>query len=80
MALIHNQRDIPKNQLGYGLRSSAATGCGWIATYHALRLMGYRAVPEKLIRYFNNAVLSDLRYRCIVASVGKVYLERVGQI
>lgn len=52
MALIYNQRDIPKNQLRYGLRSSAATGCGWIATYNALQLMGYRAEPKDLIRYY----------------------------
>ena len=50
--LIYCQRDIPKEQWRYGLRTSAATGCGWIATYNALRLMGYRADPEKLIRMY----------------------------
>lgn len=50
--LIYNQRKIPKDQWRYGFRTSAATGCGWIATYNALRLMGYRAEPEKLIRYY----------------------------
>lgn len=50
--LIYNQKEIPKDQWRYGLRSSAATGCGWIATYNALRLMGYRAKPEDLIRYY----------------------------
>ncbi len=50
--LIYNQRKIPKEMWRYGLRSSAATGCGWIATYNALRLMGYRAEPEQLIRYY----------------------------
>jgi len=50
--LIYNQTRIPKDQWRYGFRSSAATGCGWIAVYNALRLMGYRAEPEKLIRYF----------------------------
>ena len=50
--LIYCQRGIPKDQWRYGFRSSAATGCGWIATYNALRLMGYRASPEKLIRYY----------------------------
>lgn len=50
--MIYNQRDIPKEQWRYGLRSSAATGCGWIATYNALRIMGYRAKPEDLIRYY----------------------------
>lgn len=50
--LIYNQRRIPKDQWRYGFRSSAATGCGWIATYNALRLLGYRAEPEGLIRYF----------------------------
>ena len=50
--LIYNQTKIPKEQWRYGLRSSAATGCGWIAAYNALRLMGYRADPEKLIVCF----------------------------
>ncbi len=50
--LIYCQRSIPKEQWRYGLRSSAATGCGWIATYNALRLMGYEADPEELIRYY----------------------------
>ena len=52
MELIYSQRSIPKKQWRYGLRSSAATGCGWIATYNALQLMGYRAKPEELIRYY----------------------------
>ena len=50
--LIYNQREIPKEQWRYGFRTSAATGCGWIATYNALRLLGYRAEPEDLIRYY----------------------------
>ena len=50
--LIYNQTKIPKNQWRYGFRTSAATGCGWIATYNALRLMGYHPKPEKLIRYY----------------------------
>ena len=50
--LIFNQQDIPKEKWRYGFRSSAATGCGWIATYNALRLMGYTADPKKLIRYY----------------------------
>jgi hypothetical protein len=54
--LIYNQQKIPKDQWRYGFRSSAATGCGWIATYNALRLMGYRADPEELIRYYERQV------------------------
>ena len=50
--LIYCQWDIPLDQLRYGFRSSAATGCGWIATYNALRLLGCRAAPEKLIRFY----------------------------
>ena len=50
--LIYNQKKIPKEQWRYGFRSSAETGCGWIATYNALRLMGYAADPEQLIRYY----------------------------
>ena len=40
--LIYCQHDIPKDELRYGLRTSAATGCGWIATYNALRILGKR--------------------------------------
>ena len=54
--LIYNQNDIPKEQWRYGFRSSAATGCGWIATYNALRLIGYKAQPEQLIRYYEHQV------------------------
>ena len=50
--LIYNQRDIPKDQWRYGLRSSAATGCGWIATHNALCLMGYKTDIAELIRYY----------------------------
>lgn len=50
--LIYNQRKIPADQWRYGFRTSAATGCGWIATYNALRLMGYRTNPEGLIHYY----------------------------
>ena len=50
--LIYNQKEIPKEQWRYGFRSSAATGCGWIATYNALQLMGYDADPQELIRYY----------------------------
>ena len=54
--LIYNQRDIPREKWRYGLRSSAATGCGWIACYNALRLMDDPADPEELIRYFEHQV------------------------
>ena len=50
--LILNQTKIPKEQWRYGLRSSAAVGCGWIATHNALRLMGYEADIPSLIRYY----------------------------
>lgn len=50
--LIYNQKKIPKEQWRYGFRSSAAVGCGWIATYNALRILGYKAKPEDLIRYY----------------------------
>ena len=50
--LIYCQRDIPREKWRYGLRTSAAVGCGWIATYNALLLMGYHPNPEKLIRMY----------------------------
>ena len=50
--LIYNQNDIPKEQWRYGFRSSAAVGCGWVATHNALRLMGYETDIPELIRYY----------------------------
>ena len=50
--LIYCQRDIPREQWRYGFRSSAATGCGWIATFNALNLLGEEAEPEELIRFY----------------------------
>ena len=46
-AFIYNQSQIPKEQWRYGLRSSASAGCGWIAVYNALHLLGKDAeIPE----------------------------------
>ena len=50
--LIYNQRKIPEDQWRYGLRSSADTGCGWIATWNALVLLGYTAEIPELIHYY----------------------------
>ena len=52
MDLIYNQTKIPRRKWRYGLRSSAATGCGWIATYNALQLLGCPETPENLIGYY----------------------------
>lgn len=50
--LIYNQNDIPKDTWRYGFRPSSATGCGWIATYNALRLLHRQVEIPALIRYF----------------------------
>lgn len=48
--LIYNQTRIPEHQWRYGLRPSAKTGCGWVATYNALCILGYPAVIPELIQ------------------------------
>lgn len=53
---IYNQKQISKGKWRYGLRSSSATGCGWIAVYNALKILGYEAAPEDLIRDFQRQV------------------------
>ena len=50
--LIFCQKQIPKDQWRYGLRSSAATGCGWIASYNALRILGEDVTPEEILSIF----------------------------
>ncbi len=47
--LIYCQRDIPRHELRYGLHSSAATGCGWIAVYNILTLYGKHPDPKAII-------------------------------
>lgn len=54
--LIYCQRDIPKEQWRYGFRSSAATGCGWIATFNALLILGEYVRPEVLIRFYERQI------------------------
>lgn len=54
--LIYNQHDIPRKVLRYGLRSSAATGCGWIAAYNAMTILGCRVSPQELIRRFERSM------------------------
>ena len=50
--MICNQRNMPDGALRYGLRRSADTGCGWVATYNALKILGKRVQKEALIRYY----------------------------
>lgn len=50
--LIYNQRHIPKDQWRYGFRPSAQTGCGWVATYNALCILGHPVKIPELIRRF----------------------------
>ena len=50
--MICNQRNRPDGELRYGLRRSADTGCGWIATFNALQILGKRADKRELIRYY----------------------------
>lgn len=50
--MICNQNEIPSDVHRYGLRASAATGCGWIATCNALELMGCKTDIDGLIRYY----------------------------
>lgn len=54
--LIYCQRDVPKDQWRYGLRTTAATGCGWIATHNALCLLGEDSHPEELICFYERQV------------------------
>lgn len=50
--MIYNQRTIPREQWRYGLRASAEIGCGWVAVYNALCILGEPAEPAELIREF----------------------------
>ena len=50
--LIYNQKDIPRAEHRYGFRASADVGCGWIATWNALMLLGCRTDLDELIRYY----------------------------
>ena len=49
--LIYNQNHIPKDRYRYGFRSSADTGCGWVAIHNVLCLLGKKTDIPELIRY-----------------------------
>lgn len=49
LELILNQNQIPADTWRYGPRASAKTGCGWIALYNALALLGEPRPPEAVI-------------------------------
>ena len=49
---IYNQHDIPRERYRYGLRASADVGCGWVATWNALQILGYKTDIPALIRYY----------------------------
>ena len=66
--LIYNQREIPKDQWRYGYRATANTGCGWIATYNALRLMNYRVSPGSLIHFY------EWQVPCVHGNIGTMAL------
>lgn len=51
---IYNQKDIPRKQWRYGFRSSAATGCGWIAIHNALLHMGQPRDIGLIIRHLEH--------------------------
>ena len=48
--LIYNQREC--GAVRYGLRSSAQVGCGWVATWNALHILGCTTDKAALVRYF----------------------------
>ncbi len=50
--LIYNQKNLPEAYKTYGLRNSGVTGCGWVATYNALILLGRTPDPQKIIKYY----------------------------
>lgn len=54
--LIFCQRDIPRDEWRYGFRTSAATGCGWVAVHNALTLMGEASEPEQIIHHLERQV------------------------
>ena len=54
--LIYDQKSIPKDRARYGLRPGSATGCGPIAAYNALCLMGYSPKLGSITRWFERNV------------------------
>lgn len=54
--LIYAQKSIPKDRARYGLRPGSATGCGPIAAYNALCLLGYSPKFSSIARWFERHV------------------------
>lgn len=76
--LIYAQNQPGIGELPYGLRSTAQVGCGWVAAYNTLVLLGYHPSHRKLRRYFlwHGAVLFGLMGTILPAP--GLYLQRLG--
>lgn len=46
--LIYDQRHC--KGMAYGLRDSSKTGCGWVACYNLLHLLGYPYTPQQVCK------------------------------
>lgn len=49
---IYSQKQPGVGELSYGLRKTADVGCGWVAAYNAMVLLGRNPRRDKLRRYF----------------------------
>lgn len=55
---IYDQEAEPVSKLRYGLDTTARDGCGWVATYNTLMMLGNRMDPCDIIREYDiNGVL-----------------------
>jgi len=66
---IYNQHKIPKNKWKYGIFPSSFSGCGWIAIYNALILLGHKENPEAIINYLKKhiPIFNGLFGTCILS-------------
>ena len=49
---IYNQKDEDVKKYRYGFSTTGQSGCGWVATYNALKMLGVLMEPYDIIREY----------------------------
>ncbi|WP_313130302.1 hypothetical protein [Anaerocolumna sp.] len=72
--LIINQSEL--KTIPYGKYTSDYNGCGWIATYNAMKLLGEKVEVEEVLYYLNKYTILEGRFGTNPFGIKKYFEEQ----
>lgn len=72
--LIINQSQL--KTIPYGKYTSDYNGCGWIATYNVMKLLGEKVEVEEVLQYLNKYTILDGRFGTNPFGIKKYFQEQ----